>query len=421
MPDDFSTLSQAATPVANAAQGAASGIQSGADWAHRQASLDLQKQSLEQQKQQHDLMKQEFDVKVGTQMHDQYKEILPIANGPYKDSLIENFRDQWTEAGHPPHESWLAALKDKNYSTNLAGLLNSMENGVRIKDPDMFNQVVANLPASMQQQLSMKTVEGGVQKAIMAAAMKARIEDTNARQDKRISAAEMNRAVGMADKGTKNDVNILSTGQRLDDMIEGAVKGHYLNTPQFWNKVQGEEQKIIRGNNTLTEGSAERSRADGIATYVANLISKAKTGPQGANLEEWENQTKAESKQMLKSYMDDVDTQHDTLRASFQDYPQATQALDRSFGALRTSMGKRLGGGWQGYKGASKTGSEAVPEIKESTEETATAKAKASIAGANKAKEKYNAAQTPSLKAAILKEAVSRYGRQAIDKVGFGK
>lgn len=351
MPDDFSSLVNASAPKSNPIGSFVEGINNGAQWAHSLAALDLQKQTVQNQVENHKLMRDEFQTKVGTQMYNEYKEILPMDPGNLKNTLLQGFQDKWVGAGFPVSESWLAGAKDTGYSAKLADVMSQIDKQMGLQtDPEIYKKVMGQIPGGMAQELVMKKIEQAPKimedmrmRSMMMAAM-------TKRQDIRISASEMNKAISDAEKGTKNDVQVMGTMQRLDDMIAGAVKGKYLNTPQFWAKVQAEEQKIIRGNNSMAEGSAERSRADGVGTYVTNLVQKLKTGPQGMDLKAWEDQVVAETHEMKKSYMDNVDTQHAQLSEAYRDYPQATKALDRMFGSLRNTMGKRLGG-WQGFKG----------------------------------------------------------------------
>lgn len=192
------------------------GITSGAGWAASKANLDMQQQYLQEQKQQHDQRMQEYKAKVFTQQYDQYKKVLALAPGDLKKQASGDFETFWEQAGHPVHPTWLAAAKDKTYAPQIADVFNSLDGGIRIKDPEAFNKAIAtaNYFGSEFTPDKLSKLMAGSQ---LAVTQKARLDNQTTGIKLRTDTAIRNAA-----NDIHNDSDILATKKRYESVIRGA-------------------------------------------------------------------------------------------------------------------------------------------------------------------------------------------------------
>jgi hypothetical protein len=419
---DMSDFVAQNTLAPNAIQQANQGTQSGMDWAARKAGLDIQQQQVQNQMAQTKLYQDEFKFKVGNQMMDEYNQILPMKNGKYKNQLLQNWQDKYTQAGFPPHDSYLAAAQDESYSKDVGDVLSSMKN-IGVTDPDTFKKVVSNFPMGVQQPLLIDTLKSNMEAAKMVAMMNAKNQATDQRQQTRISAGEINKSLGMAQSATSNDQNVLGAIKRLHDTADAANDGTLVDTKQLLNSLNTEKAKVEMGANKLTEGSMERQRSESIASSIAGLIQKVSNAPQSANIKGFADQITKEADVLGSQYMKDIDTHHEMLREGFSDYPGAQKALDNTFGALRKNVAsKGMLGQWDGldkYKIKPQDASQNGNDNSTSQSSTTPTIDPMMLRQAGAVKQMIDKEADPKAKAALIRVAKKKFNSDILSKVGI--
>lgn len=153
----------------NAFAGIAQGVNQGMQWAQGQASLDLERSRVQQQQAQYDEQQKQFKAKLGMQMTDEVLKTAMLPAGPLKETKLKSIQKWGQEAGVPIDETWIASMKDQNYSPLYAEAYQAVT-GTQVANPQFFNDTMANASAMYGQEFTESLLKSGI--ANMQAASK---------------------------------------------------------------------------------------------------------------------------------------------------------------------------------------------------------------------------------------------------------
>lgn len=413
-------------PNTNPFMGVSQGIASGVDWAHQQATVDLAKQNLQEQQKQHDEMKRQFNVKIGTQIYDEYNDVLGLPKGALKDQKLKSFKDTYAQAGIPINEDWIAAAKDQDFKVKWDQVV-SAATGSKVSNPDAFNTAMENVRGIMGNKVTGDMTDKIIQGFAMAASLKTRNEAANERLNTRLGwqqtlagqkdYAKVQAGVDFSLNGASRALSLIDNIEKETDP-EKKIKAN----KQLRGILANEAARLVTQKSNFGEGTASGMQIDSFAARATDLFSQIKNEPEDTISPAFLKQEKNLYLDLSKEYMQAHDRAVNTISPEGTPVKERNAILGRA-GSFQKQIHQRFEkyGGWQGegIQGVSR------PESAPSSDESAPAPASPAAADpqlerqAIVIKGAYDAASTPTKKALILKRAQMSFPAELLKKVGM--